>query len=146
VYEAALGKAIEMMIADNGLTREQVAGDSGLDPRKVGSLICGQDNPTQRTLLRLCDGLHTSPATLLALADELVSGFVQESRWRPTSKMNIVVLQRDTTDVVAGVANSKDPVVITRYGEPVAALVPIDVDDFEDYLRSKTPVVADRDR
>jgi prevent-host-death family protein len=52
-------------------------------------------------------------------------------------------LQRNTSGVVADVADSKHAALVTRHGEPVAALVPIDAQDLEDYLLSKVPSFAD---
>lgn len=45
--------------------------------------------------------------------------------------------------VVADVADSKHPALVTRHGEPIAALVPIDAQDLEDYLLSKVPSFAE---
>jgi prevent-host-death family protein len=55
------------------------------------------------------------------------------------SPVSIRDLQRNTSGVVAGVAKSKRPALITRHGKPVAALVPIDSDALEDYLLSNLP-------
>jgi transcriptional regulator with XRE-family HTH domain len=69
---AALGQAIELVIAENaGMTHETVAEDSGLDVKQVGTFIRAQGNPTYITLLRLCEGLHVSLGELMVRADEL---------------------------------------------------------------------------
>jgi len=69
---AVLGQAIRVVIAENVLiTPETVANDSGLDEKQVGILMRGQGNPTYTTLLKLCDGLHVSLATLMSRAEEL---------------------------------------------------------------------------
>jgi transcriptional regulator with XRE-family HTH domain len=69
---AALGQAIELTIAeDPTMTTASVAAESGLDEKQLGTLIRGLGNPTYRTLLRLCDGLHVSLGTLLLKAEEL---------------------------------------------------------------------------
>jgi prevent-host-death family protein len=59
------------------------------------------------------------------------------------STISIRDLQRNTSGVVADVADSKHPALVTRHGEPVAALVPIDAQDLEDYLLSKVPGFAE---
>ena len=55
------------------------------------------------------------------------------------STISIRDLQRNTSGVVADVADSKHTALVTRHGEPIAALVPIDAQDLEDYLLSKVP-------
>jgi prevent-host-death family protein len=59
------------------------------------------------------------------------------------STVSIRDLQRNTSGVVADVADSKHTALVTRHGEPVAALVPIDAQDLEDYLLSKVPSFAE---
>jgi len=59
------------------------------------------------------------------------------------STISIRDLQRNTSGVIAGVADTKQSALVTRHGEPVAALVPIDANDLEDYLLSKVPSFAD---
>jgi prevent-host-death family protein len=59
------------------------------------------------------------------------------------STISIRDLQRNTSGVVADVATSKHAALVTRHGEPVAALVPIDAQDLEDYLLSKVPGFAE---
>jgi prevent-host-death family protein len=59
------------------------------------------------------------------------------------STISIRDLQRNTSGVVADVADSKHTALVTRHGEPIAALVPIDAQDLEDYLLSKVPGFAD---
>jgi prevent-host-death family protein len=58
------------------------------------------------------------------------------------STVSIRDLQRNTSSVVADVADSKHTALVTRHGEPIAALVPIDAQDLEDYLLSKVPGFA----
>jgi transcriptional regulator with XRE-family HTH domain len=77
-YHAALGQAIELLIAENGqMTYETVATEGDLNIKQVGALVRGQGNPTYTTILRLCRGLHVRPGQLLLLAEEL-----QEKRSR----------------------------------------------------------------
>jgi prevent-host-death family protein len=59
------------------------------------------------------------------------------------STISIRDLQRNTSGVIANVADSKHAALVTRHGEPVAALVPIDAQDLEDYLLSKVPSFAE---
>jgi DNA-binding phage protein len=69
---AALGQAVELLIAEDvDMTVDTVARDSGLDEKQIGTFIRGQGNPTYSTLLKLCDGLHVSLATLTRRAEEL---------------------------------------------------------------------------
>lgn len=59
------------------------------------------------------------------------------------STVSIRDLQRNTSGVVADVADSKQAALVTRHGEPIAALVPVDAQDLEDYLLSKVPSFAE---
>lgn len=69
---AVLGQAIELLIAEGTrMTVETVSADSGLDEKQIGTFIRGQGNPTYSTLLKLCEGLHVSLATLMRRAEEL---------------------------------------------------------------------------
>lgn len=68
-----------------------------------------------------------------------LSDIFWEGRGRPMSTISIRDLQRNTSGVVADVADSKHTALVTRHGEPIAALVPIDAQDLEDYLLSKVP-------
>lgn len=60
-----------MIAEDARMTLDTVAADSGLDEKQIGTFIRGQGNPTYSTLLKLCDGLHVSLATLMFRAEEL---------------------------------------------------------------------------
>ena len=66
-----------------------------------------------------------------------LSDIFWESREHPMSTISIRDLQRNTSGVIADVADSKQAALVTRHGEPIAALVPIDAQDLEDYLLSK---------
>jgi transcriptional regulator with XRE-family HTH domain len=69
---AALGQAIELVIAENaGMTQEAVADDSDLDVKQVGTFIRGRGNPTYTTLLKLSEGLHVSLGELILRAEDL---------------------------------------------------------------------------
>ena len=72
LHHAALGQAIELVIARNAhMTAETVAAESGLDEKQLGTYIRGQGNPRYDTFLKLCVGLHVSPARLQLIADRL---------------------------------------------------------------------------
>jgi transcriptional regulator with XRE-family HTH domain len=69
---AALGQAIEVVIAKNAeLTADSVSRDSGLDEKQIGMFIRGQGNPRFDTLMKLCAGLHVTPAELFRHAEEM---------------------------------------------------------------------------
>jgi transcriptional regulator with XRE-family HTH domain len=69
---AALGQAIELLIAEDAkMTLDAVAAESDLDEKQIGTFIRGQGNPTYKTLLKLCDGLHVSLGELMLTAEEL---------------------------------------------------------------------------
>ena len=55
-----------------------------------------------------------------------------EGQGHPMSTISIRDLQRNTSGVVADVADSKHTALVTRHGEPIAALVPIDAQDLEE--------------
>lgn len=70
--EEALGRAVEQVIRERGgISQEWVAKKAGLDVRQANAIICGQSNPTYRTLLRLCDGLGIPPSELMARVEAL---------------------------------------------------------------------------
>ncbi|HEY3865852.1 MAG TPA: helix-turn-helix transcriptional regulator [Solirubrobacteraceae bacterium] len=72
LQHAALGQAIELVIAEDvDMTLDTVVRDSDLDEKQIGTYIRGQGNPTYGTLLKLCDGLHVSLATLMSRAQWL---------------------------------------------------------------------------
>jgi prevent-host-death family protein len=73
---------------------------------------------------------------------------------KPDEPMNTVTirdLSRNPSSVVADVARTGRPALVTRHGAPVAALVPVDPADLEDLILSKAPeyladlVAADED-
>lgn len=69
---AALGQAIELLIAEDAqMSQDTVADDSGLNIKQVNDFVRGQGNPTYMTLMKLSRGLHVSPGRLMTLADEL---------------------------------------------------------------------------
>lgn len=71
--QAALGRAVEQVIAERGgVSQEWVAKQAGMDVRQVNAIVCGQANPTFRTLLRLCDGLRVPPSELMRRVEALL--------------------------------------------------------------------------
>jgi DNA-binding Xre family transcriptional regulator len=69
---AALGQAIEVLIAENAeIDKDTVYRRSGLDEKQLGGLTRGTSNPTFETLLRLCEGLGVRIGVLMTKADEL---------------------------------------------------------------------------
>jgi transcriptional regulator with XRE-family HTH domain len=68
---AALAGAVEQLMAQAGLTQEQVAERSGLNVKQINALVRGQANPTYENILKICKGLGVSPGSLMGLVDEL---------------------------------------------------------------------------
>ncbi|HEX5853925.1 MAG TPA: helix-turn-helix transcriptional regulator [Solirubrobacteraceae bacterium] len=72
LHHATLGQAIELVMAEDAhMTLDSVARDSDLDEKQIGTFIRGQGNPTFSTLVKLCNGLHVTPAALLVRAEKL---------------------------------------------------------------------------
>ncbi|MFI4990539.1 MAG: helix-turn-helix domain-containing protein [Solirubrobacterales bacterium] len=70
-HQAALAQAIELLIAeDDAMTQESVAEEADLNVRQVNALVRGQGNPTYKTIVKLCRGLHVQPGRLMELVDE----------------------------------------------------------------------------
>lgn len=76
--EAALGRAVEQLIAERGISQERAAKAAGLDVRQISALVCGQANPAYRTLLRLCDGLRVAPSELMARVEAVGTPVARE--------------------------------------------------------------------
>jgi prevent-host-death family protein len=51
-------------------------------------------------------------------------------------------LARNASGVVRDVARTGRPALVTRHGEPMVAVVPIDEGELEDFILSKSPVFA----
>jgi transcriptional regulator with XRE-family HTH domain len=68
---AALAQAVERLIAEAGLTQEQLAERSGLNVKQINALVRGQANPTYENILKVCRGLTVAPGSLMTLVDEL---------------------------------------------------------------------------
>jgi prevent-host-death family protein len=67
------------------------------------------------------------------------------------ASVGIRQLQRDTSAVVDRVARTGRPTFVTNRGKPVAAVVPVDLEAFEDFVMANAPTfvrsmrLADRD-
>ncbi len=55
------------------------------------------------------------------------------------STVSIRELSRNASGVVSDVASSGRPAVVTKHGTPVAALVPINAGDLEDFVLATAP-------
>ncbi len=53
--------------------------------------------------------------------------------------VNIRELSRNTSGVVDEVTTTGRPALVTKNGQPVAAIVPVDASDWENLVLSKTP-------
>jgi prevent-host-death family protein len=107
----------------------------------VSRFVCRQENwakPVGAQTPVLPEGDLTPAVMYVYLSD-----ISWEGQGHPMSTISIRDLQRNTSGVVADVANSKHTALVTRHGEPIAALVPIDAQDLEDYLLSKVPGFAE---
>ena len=65
---AALGKAVERLRKDRGLTQEELGSLIFTDHKLAGEIERGRRNPRYLTLLRLASALQTSPETIVGLA------------------------------------------------------------------------------
>ncbi|HEU4904821.1 MAG TPA: helix-turn-helix transcriptional regulator [Solirubrobacterales bacterium] len=68
---AALGRAIQALREEAGLTQEDVATRIGRDSPAVGNLERGTANPTYESLLGLAAGLETELSELFGRAEEI---------------------------------------------------------------------------
>jgi prevent-host-death family protein len=55
------------------------------------------------------------------------------------STVSIRELSRNTSGVVAEVSASGRPAVVTKHGAPVAAVIPIDAGELEDFVLANAP-------
>lgn len=53
--------------------------------------------------------------------------------------VSIRELANNASSVVASVADTGRPTVVTKHGRPIAALVPIDQDELEDFVLANAP-------
>jgi transcriptional regulator with XRE-family HTH domain len=71
---AALGRAIQTLRQEAGLTQEDLATRIGRDSPAVGSLERGTANPTYDSLLGLAAGLEAELSELFGRAEEIRRG------------------------------------------------------------------------
>ncbi len=53
--------------------------------------------------------------------------------------VNVRELSRNTSKVIGAVARTKQPTLVTRGGKPVAALYPVEAEDWEDWVLANAP-------
>jgi transcriptional regulator with XRE-family HTH domain len=68
---AALAAAAEQLMAQAGMTQEEVADRGGLNVKQINAIVRGQANPTYETILKVCRGLAVTSGSLMTLVDEL---------------------------------------------------------------------------
>jgi transcriptional regulator with XRE-family HTH domain len=68
---AALGRAIEERMAEIGLSQRKLAGESGIDIRRVGDYVRGQHSPNYTNMKRLCEALGLKLDELLERAERV---------------------------------------------------------------------------
>jgi transcriptional regulator with XRE-family HTH domain len=68
---AAIGRTIELVMAEKGLSKRQVADRSEIDYKRVSLYCKGQANPTYAILKRLCDAIGVSLGELTLRAEDL---------------------------------------------------------------------------
>lgn len=68
---AALGRALEAVMAEKGVKQEALAATLDMDIKQLGSYVRGQGNPTYTTILRISRALEIEAGRLIAIADEL---------------------------------------------------------------------------
>src|SRR5947209_6275933 len=56
--------------------------------------------------------------------------------------VSIRELARNASGVVRNVARTGRPALVTRHGEPIVAVVPIDETELEDFILSRSPAFA----
>ena len=77
-----LGKRIQEIRRDKGLTQEQLAAASGLHRAYIGHLEAGRRNPTILTISLLAEGLNVPMAELVSFPQPVRA---QKDRMRPPS-------------------------------------------------------------
>jgi transcriptional regulator with XRE-family HTH domain len=70
---AALGKAVERLRKERGLTQEELGAAVFTDHKLAGEIERGQRNPGYLTLVRLAAALGTSPGSIVSLADSFLA-------------------------------------------------------------------------
>ena len=72
--QAALGQAVEQLIAERGVTQSTFARKAGLDLKQVNALARGQANPTYNSLRLICDALEIPLSELMRRVEALSAG------------------------------------------------------------------------
>ncbi len=70
---AALGKAVERLRKERGLTQEELGALVFTDHKLAGEIERGQRNPRYLTLLRLATALGTTTEAIVGLADRFLA-------------------------------------------------------------------------
>jgi transcriptional regulator with XRE-family HTH domain len=70
---AALGRAIHTLRAQCGINQEEAARRSNVARAYYGRIERGEADPTYETMIKLADGLATSPYDLIVLAERFRS-------------------------------------------------------------------------
>lgn len=65
----ALGKAIQFLRTEEGLSQEELADRMSTDLTQIGGIERGSRNPSYETLVRVADALKTRVGIISALAD-----------------------------------------------------------------------------
>jgi transcriptional regulator with XRE-family HTH domain len=66
-----LGRAIQQIREQSGISAEELAAATGIARKRIDSLERGRLNPTYETLFTLADGLGVQLSELLRLAERL---------------------------------------------------------------------------
>jgi transcriptional regulator with XRE-family HTH domain len=72
--QAALGQAVEQVLAERGMSQSALARKAGLDVRRVNALVRGQANPTYDSLCLVCGALEIPPSELMRRVEALSAG------------------------------------------------------------------------
>jgi transcriptional regulator with XRE-family HTH domain len=82
---AALGKAIKVVLAEKGLSQRKLAERSCMPYRRVNAILQGGENPTYNTMKRLCVPLAISLGELLVRAERIA----RDSKTQPADPLKI---------------------------------------------------------
>jgi transcriptional regulator with XRE-family HTH domain len=82
---AAFGKAIKVVLAEKGLSQRKLAERSCLPYRRVNAILQGGENPTYKTMKRLCAPLAISLGELLVRAERIA----QDSKTHPAEALKV---------------------------------------------------------
>ncbi|MCK9248773.1 MAG: type II toxin-antitoxin system prevent-host-death family antitoxin [Solirubrobacteraceae bacterium] len=65
------------------------------------------------------------------------------SRGRATSTIGVRELARNASAIISGIEETKEPALITRRGRPVAYVLPVDSEQFEDFVLAHAPTFVE---